>query len=113
MEVTDGVKVIRMKRGQKLPHCTKAVDRRSRWGNPFLMGRDGNRRQVVEKYPEHVLSSPGLLDGLEALRGFDLACWCHEWDGSGANPMFCHADVLLELANGERLTQEVIDGRQD
>ena len=34
-------------------------------------------------------------DDLEALRGHDLACWC---------PLDqpCHADVLLELANGDK-----------
>ncbi len=34
-----------------------------------------------------------LLAGLPALRGKNLACWCA--DGAP-----CHADVLLDLANG-------------
>ena len=33
-----------------------------------------------------------ILDGLPALRGRDLACWC-PLDAA------CHADVLIELAN--------------
>ena len=33
-----------------------------------------------------------------ALRGHDLACWCPLVDQNG-NPVPCHADVLLELAN--------------
>ena len=34
-----------------------------------------------------------------ALRGHDLVCWCPLEDANG-NPVPCHADVLLELANG-------------
>ena len=34
-----------------------------------------------------------LLSHLSALRGHNLACWCAPSDP-------CHADVLLELANG-------------
>lgn len=33
------------------------------------------------------------------LRGHDLMCWCPLEDGNG-NRVPCHADVLLELANG-------------
>ena len=35
-----------------------------------------------------------ILSGLPTLRGHDLACWC-------APDAPCHADVLLEIANGE------------
>lgn len=51
-----------------------------------------------------------ILDGLEALRGRDLACWCRLCDRHADGlPLGetcpdcapCHADVLLEIANGE------------
>jgi hypothetical protein len=35
---------------------------------------------------------------LEPLRGHDLVCWCPLTDASG-QPVPCHADVLIELAN--------------
>ena len=35
-----------------------------------------------------------LMDGIPALKGKDLMCWCPE-----SQP--CHGDVLLEIANGE------------
>jgi hypothetical protein len=38
------------------------------------------------------------LSGLPDLRGKNLACWCPIVDKDG-NPVPCHADVLLELAN--------------
>lgn len=39
-----------------------------------------------------------LLAGLPSLRGKNLACFCAK--GTAWNPVSCHADVLLELANG-------------
>ena len=35
----------------------------------------------------------------ELLYTKDLACWCHEWDGVGINPEFCHADLYLGMVN--------------
>ena len=34
----------------------KCVDRTSRWGNPFEIGRDGTREEVVQKYRDWFLS---------------------------------------------------------
>lgn len=41
-----------------------------------------------------------LRDELPELRGRDLACWCPLVDANG-NRVPCHADVLLDIANGE------------
>jgi hypothetical protein len=67
------------------------VGRPSKWGNPFVIGRDGDRREVVRKYREWLLTQPELLAALPELRDKVLACWCA--------PLPCHADVLVELAN--------------
>ena len=64
------------------------VGRPTKWGNPFVIGRDGTRKEVIEKYRGWLAESG--LDPKE-LEGKDLVCWCA--------PMACHADVLLELAN--------------
>jgi hypothetical protein len=39
-----------------------------------------------------------LVASLDELRGRDLACWCPLDEP-------CHADVLLEIANAERVTE--------
>lgn len=39
------------------------------------------------------------IPDVSELRGKDLVCWCPLVDTDG-NPVPCHADVLLELANG-------------
>jgi len=69
------------------------IGRPGRWGNPFRIGRDGDRAAVVAKYRAWVFKRPELLASIrEHLRGKDLVCWCA--------PEACHGDVLLEIANG-------------
>jgi hypothetical protein len=63
----------------------------SKWANPFHVGRDGTRDQVIEKYRQHVLSTHYLVAALPELKDKVLGCWC--------NPLPCHGDVLVELVN--------------
>ena len=67
------------------------VGRPSKWGNPFKIGRDGNREQVIAKYREWLLDNEALMDDLHELEGHDLYCFC--------SPLPCHAEILIELAN--------------
>jgi hypothetical protein len=75
----------------------------SKWANPFRVGRDGAAiEEVIAEYRDHLLASPRLMAELHELRDRDLACWCSGPDGYGKDKRApCHADVLLELANGE------------
>ena len=70
------------------------VGRPSKWGNPFVIGRDGTRDEVIAKYRAWVVRQPVLMAALDELRDKDLVCWCA--------PERCHAEVLMELANGPR-----------
>jgi hypothetical protein len=72
------------------------VGRPSKWGNPFVVGRDGTRDEVIAKYRAWIAQQPALLAALGELRGKDLVCWCA--------PDPCHAEVLIELANRHRST---------
>jgi hypothetical protein len=67
------------------------IGRPSKWGNPFVIGRDGDRSQVIAKYREWVKTQPQLMLALPELKGRVLACWCA--------PQACHGDVLADLAN--------------
>ncbi len=67
------------------------IGRPSKWGTPFVIGRDGSRADVIAKYRTWIASQSHLLDALDELRGQDLVCWCA--------PEACHGDVLIELAN--------------
>lgn len=69
-----------------------SIMRPSKWGNPFIIGSDGDRAQVVAKYRDWLERHPSLInDAKRELRGRDLACCCA--------PLACHGDVLLEVAN--------------
>lgn len=75
------------------------VGRPTKWGNPHPVG-DCKRcsikhergeavvafRKDVEQMPEFIAKARTYL------KGKDLVCWCA--------PKACHADVLLEIANG-------------
>ena len=71
------------------------VDRRTRFGNPFVIGRDGTREQVVARYRadlwRRIRAGEMALADLAALDGRRLACWC--WP---SRP--CHAEVLARAA---------------
>lgn len=67
------------------------VGRPSKWGNPFVIGRDGSREQAIELYRRYLYES-GLINAIGELTGRDLVCWCA--------PKPCHADLMIELANG-------------
>lgn len=82
----------------KVVHCKKEpydtyIGRPGPWGNPFVIGKDGTREEVVQKYKEWVLKQPHLLSKLHELRGKTLGCWCA--------PQACHGDVLKELAEND------------
>ena len=68
--------------------------RQSKWANPFVIGEDGNRENVVRLYAQWVRGATDgqrlLLDQVRDLRDKTLACWCA--------PLRCHGDVLAELA---------------
>jgi Domain of unknown function (DUF4326) len=48
------------------------VGRPSKWGNPFLIGRDGSRDEVIAKYRAWIVRQPALMAELHELRGKDL-----------------------------------------
>lgn len=68
------------------------IGRGSKWGNPYRLGRDGTREQVIKKYLAYILDSP-LKDDIHELKDKTLGCWCY--------PLPCHGDVLANLANKE------------
>lgn len=68
------------------------IGRPSPWGNPFRIGRDGTRDEVIHKHFVWLAFQKRLLERLKTeLKGKNLVCYC----GAGN----CHGDILLELAN--------------
>jgi len=56
-----------------IPADATYIGRGSPWGNPFVIGRDGNRNEVVAKYAAWVLTQPQLLARLHGPGGPDPA----------------------------------------
>jgi len=102
---------LRRTKGWRMPEYALKVDRFTKWGNPFTVGKHGTREKCIDFYRELIEMGPCLgyladawpsvkaqeerrtyiLRHIDQLRGHDLACWC---------PLErpCHADVLLQLA---------------
>lgn len=108
-------------KGWRMPDNTVKVDRGTKWGNPFAVGdlvtgipglcRGAMEERTLATAEEAVLCfklwlggevtlynqrPPKVWEIQQKLRGKHLACWCKP----GAA---CHAEVLLDLANGEEV----------
>ena len=74
------------------------IGRPGKWGNPYKIGKDGSREEVIVKYEDYLVHSSLLLD-IDELTNKVLGCWC--------KPLPCHGDVLLKLANpGKKLNDD-------
>ena len=78
-----------------IPANAVYIGRGSKWGNPFVIGEDGTRAEVVMKYRQ--LLWAGIENGsvtreeLAELHNKDLVCFCA--------PKPCHGHVLESAAN--------------
>lgn len=87
------------------------------WGNPFKVGDlikaidDGENASFVTITPELAvylfrlwIAERRFVDQIRReLRGKDLVCWCPLISPDGR--VFCHADVLLSVANDTPLDE--------
>lgn len=85
------------------------IDRKTPWGNPYIIGLDGDRNDVVIKHTNwlrkwvaykeeevhrigiRIYSNKWVIENIEQLKGKCPVCWCV--------PESCHGDILLMLAN--------------
>ena len=77
------------------------IGRPSIWGNPFRIGANSTREEVIAKYRTWIMNQPDLLARLPELRGKRLGCFC--------KPAACHGDVLAELADTDNLQIPAIE----
>lgn len=76
------------------------IGRGSKWGNPYKIGIDGTRYEVIERYKYYIVTNQELLNSLHELRGKILGCYC--------KPKKCHGTILLELLN-DKYYDKIID----
>jgi len=72
-----------------IPKNAVYIGRGSKWGNPFKIGPDGSRDEVIQKYRVYIQTRPDLLESLDELKDKALVCFC--------KPKPCHGDILAEL----------------
>lgn len=69
------------------------IDRASKWGNPFILGQDGDRDRVCDCYEKHYApNKDSFAEAADKLKGKVLCCHCY--------PQKCHGDSLIRLFLG-------------
>jgi len=74
------------------------IGRGTLWGNPYQMGKEGTRNEVIAKFAydfeKRFLKLPEQFDvNIEKLRGKTLGCHC--------KPAACHGDVIANYLNSQ------------
>ena len=74
------------------------IGRGTLWGNPYQMGKEGTRDEVISKFAydfdRRFLKLPEKFDeNIEKLRGKTLGCHC--------KPAACHGDVIANYLNSQ------------
>ncbi len=85
--------------------CDIYIGRPSKWGNPFIIGRDGNREECIKKYSDWINDQLHPIADLHELRGKVLGCFC--------TPLKCHGDVLVSLVNALERDGRITEGETD
>jgi len=69
---------------------THYIGRGSVFGNPFRIGKDGNREEVIKKYEQWVRKSNIIMSEIYYLpEDAILGCFC--------KPQACHGDIIIKL----------------
>ena len=76
------------------------IGRGSPFGNPFVIGKDGTREEVIEKYRSYFkgrLEDSTFRSMVLRLKGKNLGCFC--------KPQACHGDVIKEWLDESNCTE--------
>lgn len=74
------------------------IDRTTDFGNPFIIGVDGSRDEVLEKFSKYFLTNQELqCKVMNELKDKTLACWC--------KPKKCHGDIYAQFINSKKLLE--------
>ena len=74
------------------------IHRGTIWGNPYIIGVDGDRNEVIEKYEKYIRSNTILMAELPKLENEVLGCFCE--------PKKCHGDVIVKLLKERRVLND-------
>jgi len=73
--------------------CDICIMRPSIYGNKYIIGKDGTREEVIEKFRKdfyaRIVTDPFFLAQVMKLKGKKIGCCCA--------PKPCHGDVYVEF----------------
>jgi len=65
----------------------------SNFTNPYKIGRDGTREELIDKYRNYITqkleNNKSLQDELIMMKNKNLGCWCY--------PEMCHGNILSDI----------------
>ena len=86
----------------KIDKYTIYIGRPSVLGNPYVIGKDGSRDEVCDKFEEYVKNTPKVLDAIKNLNDNDiLGCWCKQKNKN----VRCHGDSIVKIYNSLKAVQ--------
>jgi len=74
------------------------IGRPSKYGNPYRIGKNGTRLEVIIKFKEWLLGNKELMNDIMELDGKILGCHC--------KPQRCHGDILVEVIEAKKREQK-------
>lgn len=79
----------------KYSKCDVNCSREGYYGNPYLIGRDGTRDEVCDKYEEYfaykILHDARFRANILSLKDKVLGCYCY--------PKRCHCNTIANFLN--------------
>lgn len=93
--------------------CDVFIGRPSAFGNPFKIGIDGTRKDVISKYRKwfyNKLTNKFFCNSVLSLKDKTLGCYC--------KPKPCHGDIIIEFLEnvnefGLERTLKIINEKQN
>jgi hypothetical protein len=75
------------------------IGRGSMFGNPYVMGKDGDREEVIKLYEEYfykrIAEDEEFKRAVCQLKGKTLGCFC--------KPKSCHGDIIVKFLDEEKV----------
>ena len=65
------------------------IGRGTKWGNPFVEGKDGTRKEIIQRFRDWLMLNDKLMADITDLDGKTLGCHC--------KPKDCHGDVIVSV----------------
>lgn len=86
------MRILNLRDFKTIPEGAFYIGRPSPFGNPFEIGKDGSREEVIDKFREYfhqkIKKSRRFKNDVIQLLGKDLVCWCA--------PRPCHGQVIID-----------------